>query len=101
MLPRIATNRPAMKTLLILATTLPLLACTATLPDEPVGPRQVAQGTPAGSEPRVVCSREIPTGTMMAVTRCRNVEDMATRSQSDRENAEKVQTTVPDSVLGR
>jgi hypothetical protein len=107
MLAARATDRKTMKALLSIAITLPLLACTATVPEHAASANQaapasqVAQNSQNAREPRLVCTREIPTGTMMAVTRCRNIDDMATRTQSDREQSERIQTTVPDSVLGR
>ena len=61
--------------------------------------QQVASADTAGGaagSPRVVCTREVPTGLRMAVTRCRDVAEVDRRRELDRTWAEKIPAELPD-----
>lgn len=80
-----------MKIVTFAATAMILSAC-ASMP----GPEAAAS-----SDARVVCSREAPTGTTIAVVRCRTIEAIEERRANDRELAERLPVQPHDVLTGR
>lgn len=75
-----------------------LVACEHTPPKLVMSPayegRQAASADGAPSS-GVVCTREVPTGLLTAVTRCRDTAEIDKRRAMDREWAEKIPAELP------
>jgi hypothetical protein len=63
--------------------------------------KQVASADGAATGSGVECSREIPTGMRMPVTRCRDLTEVDRRRKEDRETIEKIPVAPHDVLLGR
>lgn len=73
-----------MKSLSALTVALVLGACAATPPKPANGPPLAAT-----AKPKLVCTREVPTGTILPVTVCRTPEEIEQRRQHDMDSMDK------------
>lgn len=85
-------------TLALVAAGVLLAACEHTPPTRILPPsyagKQVASAD-TGNTPGVVCTREIPTGLRMAVTKCRDQAEIDKRRELDQEWAKNIPAELP------
>jgi hypothetical protein len=84
--------------LVLIATAGLLVACEHTPPTQIQAPsyagKQVASAD-TGATPGVVCTREIPTGLRVAVTKCRESAEVDKRRELDQEWAKSIPAELP------